>query len=350
MTRSLRVLIVDDSAFNRRTLGDILAQIPHVEVLAKAGDGDDALKLALDLQPDLITLDLEMPRMDGFTFLRILMARRPTPVIVVSSRSGKADVFRALELGAVDFIAKPSSTASQELLRIRGELEQKVALVRKMKPLVPREVTGQVVLPLSRTPDRRAPLEPFPRRVAFIAASTGGPPALVRFFSRLQSDLPLAIVIAQHMPEKFTLTFAERLDRLNGMRVSELQDREQLRSGRAFVCPGGRSVEVSAKANGIFATPIAAPREDRYVPSADRLFESAAMAYGHRAIGIVMTGMGDDGTRGALAIKARGGTVLAEAEELAAIGGMPGSAIRSGAVDFIGSIEELADKLQQLAR
>ena len=350
--RRLRVLVVDDSAFNRRTITEILSSIPNVEVIGKAGDGEEALAMVLSLKPDLVTLDLEMPRMDGFTLLKVLMAKQPTPVIVVSGRGAKPDVFRALELGAVDFVVKPSTNASLELATIRAELEQKVQLVSSLRTLRPPEAqkltTTGLVRRITSSEDRPTPSDPMPKRLIVIASSTGGPPALVTLFSRLPSDLPAAIVVAQHMPERFTRTFAERLERLGGVRVAELEDREPLRAGRAVVCAGGRCIELSAKGSAPWVRVVPATAEDRYVPSGDRLFESAAAVFGIRTIGVVLTGMGDDGTRGARAIKAAGGIVLAESEDSAAIYGMPGSALRAGVVDHSLTIPMLADHLVRL--
>jgi two-component system chemotaxis response regulator CheB len=349
--RTLRVVVVDDSAFNRRTIGDLLASIPGVDVIGKAADGEEALKLVLSLAPDLVTLDLEMPKMDGFTFLRLLMARQPTPVLVVSGRAAKVDVFKALELGALDFIVKPSSTITSELATIRATLEEKVAMVRQLRPLsgMAREATATGMIRLPQIDGSRpAPEDPVPKRVVVIGSSTGGPPALVEVFSKLPSDLRAAVVIAQHMPERFTKTFAERLERLAGLRVAELDDRELMRAGRAVICPGGRSIEVHAKAGGPIVRAIMPEPEDRYVPSVDRLFRTAAAAFGPRTIGVILTGMGDDGTKGAEAIKKAGGTVLAESEDTAAIYGMPASALRAGFVDRSVPIQLMADAITKL--
>ena len=312
--RPLRVLVADDSAFNRRTIADILSQLPGVEIVGKAVDGEQALSLSFLEKPDLVTLDLEMPRMDGFTFLKILMARQPTPVIVVSSRGAKVDVFRALELGALDFVVKPSGGSPQELASIRDELSAKVAMVRQLRPLrAPERVVSSTFL---RTADaeRAPPTESMPRKLVVVGASTGGPPALVRMFSRWTADLPAAVVVAQHMPERFTRTFAERLERLGGLHVSEVEDRATIRAGRAFVCPGGQCLEVQARATGLHLQVVPPAIEDRYVPSVDRLFRSAAEVFGPRVVAVVLTGMGDDGTRGAAAVRDAGGLVLCESE------------------------------------
>ena len=347
--RPLRVLVADDSAFNRRTISDILQQLPNVEVIGKASDGDHALQIALLEKPDLVTLDIEMPRMDGFTFLKILMARQPTPVIVVSGRAAKLDVFRALELGALEFVVKPSAGSPQELASIREELSWKVEMVRQMRELrtLERPVTGRfrVVTPDTERP---YPSDPTPKKVFVIGASTGGPPALVQLFSRFTSDLPITVLVAQHMPERFTKTFAERLDKTGGMRVVEASDVHALTAGTAFICPGGRCIEVVQLQRGLGVKVVPPDSSDRYVPSVDRLFESAAKAFGASTVGVVLTGMGDDGAKGVVALRDAGGIVMAEAPETAVIYGMPGAAVRTGAVDRSLPLRAMAERLAEL--
>ena len=339
----LRVLVVDDSAFNRRSLSEILSSDPEVEVVGKAGDGDEALRLVTLLRPDAITLDLEMPRMDGFTFLRILMSVSPMPVIIVSSYSQKENVFKALDLGALDFIAKPDRFADSELNRIRAELLQKIRVARNMRP---------GALPLRRAPELAAsrPAAPVPtstaapRNFIAIASSTGGPTALMEAFSKIPERPRSAILIAQHMPDKFTRTFAERLDRRSPMHVTEAQDGDIVVGGRGFVCPGRRCMELERLRSGECRIKVAIPdQSDRYAPSADRLFFSVAKAAGAKAIGVILTGMGDDGVQGARAIIQAGGTVIAESASTAVVYGMPGAAVRAGVVTRSLAIHEIAD-------
>lgn len=348
-------MVVDDSAFNRRTIGDLLEGLNDVEVVGKAADGDEALKMAASLAPDLITLDLEMPRMDGFTFLRLLMARRPTPVIVVSGNSARENVFRALELGAIDFIAKPTRTITSDLSAIEQELREKVEMIRLLSPaargLKKRSSTFRSTVTAKRAPSGvRAPepRETQLSRLVLIGASTGGPSALVEVFSRFKSGSPAAIVVAQHMPERFTRTFAERLNRLGGFKVVEAKEFEPLFPGKAVLCPGGKCIEVVQFGNGLAASVVDAGPSDRFVPSVDRLFRSAAQSARERAVGVVLTGMGDDGARGVVALKATGGMVIAEAPETAVIYGMPGAAMRTGEVDKSLPLGELANYVAEL--
>src|SRR5690606_17434721 len=243
------------SAFNRKLITEILESVSGVTVVGKAADGEEALRLLGSLEPDLITLDLEMPRMDGFSFLRFVMARRPTPIIVVSSHSAKQNVFRALELGALDFVAKPGAAPGEKLAVIKEELLAKVAMVRQLKVTClekqPRTTVSSLLRAVRTDGDRPLPVEDSPRWILAVAASTGGPSALVELFSWLPSDLQAAVIVVQHMPVRFTRTFAERLDRLGGLRVTEAVDGDRLRAGRAVVCPGGRCVDVARVADGL---------------------------------------------------------------------------------------------------
>jgi len=335
----IRLLVVDDSAYNRRNIADVFANYPQdVEVVGKAADGEEALRLATLLKPDVITLDLEMPRMDGFTFLRILMSRQPTTVIVVSSYSQKENVFKALELGALDFVAKPTAQIAPDAQDLRDQILEKVLLVRQLRSSFPTP-------PVSRRPPSLSGhgLEGYresgsmrvagyvpPKQVVAIASSTGGPSALLEIFGKIPPTTTAGFVVAQHMPDKFTRTFAERLDRKGSVRTSEGADGDRLGKCTGFVCPGRQCMEVLQ--NGVeLRIAIVPPKpEDRYVPSADRLLKSVANAAGPRAIGVILTGMGDDGVEGARAIRDAGGIVIAESQDTAVVYGMPGSAVRAG--------------------
>jgi two-component system chemotaxis response regulator CheB len=346
----LRVLVVDDSAYNRRSITEILSHSPEVEVVGKAANGEEALLLVSQLKPDAITLDLEMPRMDGFTFLRILTTKMPTPVIVVSSYAQKDNVFKALELGAIDFVAKPDRYDDAELNTIRDELLSKVLLARQLRAstaaLRPRAaIRSDAPPPSTRT--RRT----VPKYVVAIAASTGGPSALMEVVSNLPKNAPLALLIAQHMPENFTRTFAERLDRRSSFAVAEVDGSAPIGTGTAFVCPGRWCMELEPMGVDGFRVRVVEPHpEDRYVPSADRLFSSVARVARERAVGIVLTGMGDDGARGAREIIDAGGTVIAESQRTAVVYGMPRAAVKAGAVNRSLPLQDVAPFLGSLAR
>jgi len=340
-TRPLRVLVVDDSAMNRRVLSGLLTALPNVQVVGTAADGDEALRVVNEKTPDLITLDLEMPRMDGFTFLRLLMASRPTPVIVISSHDGRESVFRALELGAIDFVSKPSTMLTGQTEAIRAQLEQVVALVRQLAPSGPwrkTRSTAEIVTVASRQTSTRGESQPAiarrePARVLGIAASTGGPTALMELFAPLSDSSRGAIVVAQHMPERFTKSFADRLDRSSRFNVREAEHLHEVVPGSAFVCPGGRCLELHRQEERLVVRVAFPASADRHAPSADRLFSSLARTMGDRAIAVVLTGMGDDAAKGVVEVKRAGGLVLAEAEESAVVYGMPKAAVATGCVD-----------------
>lgn len=336
-----RVLLVDDSDASRQAVGRILEGAGGVVVVGAARDGEEALREVLRLQPDLVFLDLQMPRMDGFTFLRLLMARRPTPVVVVSSQSHRADVFKALELGALDFVAKPDEDASFD--SIAPALLDKCGLLRALRP-------GNLAAGQGRlaTPARGAPLAAPPRIVA-IGASTGGPQAILRLLAGLPRDVPLGFLVAQHMPERFTAAFAERIARSSPFSAQEAADGDLVAEGRVLVAPGGRHLELRRARDGALQA-VVLPGEPAAVrrghcPSVDRLFRSVAEAVGDRACGVVLTGMGQDGREGVRALKARGALTLAESEESAVVYGMPHAAAESGALDELLPLDRIGARL-----
>lgn len=353
--RSLRALVVDDSSLNRRTIAAMLEEIEGVGQVDLAGDGAEALRVVEANPPDFITLDLEMPRLDGFEFLHLLMDRHPIPVVVVSGRSEKENVFRALELGAIDFLAKPHGEDSP-LENLRRQLIEKVGVIRQLSPLALRsDATGSFQLdaePRARAVREREPsvLKRVPGKVVAIGASTGGPKALVTLFRHLHDEVDAAFVIAQHMPPRFTRTFAERLDRAGILRVSEAKPYERLARGHAYVCPGGRCIEMVPSDRGPALRVVAPDAATHYIPSVDQLLRSAARALGQEAIGVVLTGMGDDGADGAREIAKRGGKVLIEAPETAVVSGMP-LAIRRASIrhESLG-IWALGDRITELTR
>jgi two-component system, chemotaxis family, protein-glutamate methylesterase/glutaminase len=329
----IRVLVVDDSAHNRREIGELLSGAPDIHIVGTASDGEEGLKKATQLQPDVITLDLEMPRLDGYAFLRLVMASAPTAVIVISSYSHHSDVFKALELGALDFVARPKRRGGEEAA-LRDELVEKVRAVRLLRPAVRRREGRPGVNPL----------------LIGIGASTGGPPAVQRLLEALSAEPSPVVLIAQHMPEMFTRAFAERLDRIGTFTVTEARDGEVLVPGHAYVAPGGRQLWVQ-KRKGKLESRVRPPSSaEKHAPSADVLFRSLAEVGGPRALGVVLTGMGADGAAGSLAIHRAGGQVWAESERSAVIFGMPKEAIATGAVARVLSLEELGAALVAEAR
>ncbi len=360
MRTTLTALVIDDSAYNRRTLSRLLEETGFVQVVATASDGEEGLRRALAIGPDLVTVDLEMPKMDGFTFLRILMAQRPTPVIVISGQANDQNVFRALEFGAVDFLAKPTRFISDRLLDIKDELAAKVRAVRELtienlkKRAVVNDARGTVEAGNLRGPGvapEARPVAPPRTRLEILAigASTGGPTAIQSIVTGLDPRFPLPIVVAQHMPPGFTKTFAERLDRLSRLGVQEAQDGERLAPGRVLIAPGGSNAVIVRRGQGLAIRLEERSDAQAYVPSVDRLFESAASVAGAGALAVLLTGMGNDGRRGMLAIKRAGGQTVAESEETAIIFGMPREAIAAGAVDRVLPLPEVVPDLLRRA-
>jgi two-component system chemotaxis response regulator CheB len=335
----IRVLVIDDSAFSRQTITRILGGSPLVEVAGVARDGQEALRKIFELEPDLVTLDLEMPRMDGFTFLRLVMSKRPTPVLVISSRSGEGDVFKALELGAVDFIAKPTPRAGPELATIEQELIRKVHAIRELRIDKVRE---RLVAPAPADEPRVTPAEHRTPDVVAVGSSTGGPAALMQILGCFSERPSFSMLVAQHMPAGFTRGFAERIQRLTQFRAAEAQGGETLEPGRVLVAPGGCHLELETVGGRVLARVTRAATGDKYMPSVDRLFASAAKHCGASLMALVLTGMGDDGRAGVRAVKDQGGTVVAESERTAVIFGMPAQAIRTGAVDLVLPLDRIA--------
>ncbi len=336
--RPITVLIVDDSAATRRALSKLLETAPGLEVVGRAVDGEDGLKKALQLKPDVITLDLEMPKMDGYAFLRLLMARQPTPVIVVSSYGHRSDVFKALQLGAFDFVARPTEDDDASFASVRGELIEKL----RAAPFMRREDKTPPPAPKQKA---LAPPQVETARLVLVGASTGGPPAVQKVLEAL-IGLPVCVVVAQHMPARFTQAFAERLDQSLGFRVSEAKTGDPILPGRVYVAPGGEQLELERRAGGGLALVVKmSSQNDAHAPSVDRLFTSAAKVAPAGTRAVVLTGMGADGAKGALALKKAGVEVWAEAESTAIVFGMPEAAIKAGAVAKVLPLEQLGPAL-----
>jgi two-component system chemotaxis response regulator CheB len=339
----IRVLVVDDSAFNRRTIAEILDTSQMAKVVAVARDGEEAIKKAFDTRPDLITLDLEMPKMDGFTFLRIIMKSLPTPVLVISSRSEDKNVFRALELGAIDFLAKPMNhlqtgeALRQDLLtklRMVGELRMRNLQRRVNRLTSPQEAIVPKPILMEDASARK------PAGVV-IGASTGGPSALQSVISALPKDLASPILVSQHMPAGFTRAFAERLDRNAGLKVKEAEEGETLEPATVFIAPGGMNLEIKSSGDRLLATLRPRADTDKYVPSVNALFHSAARAFADRCLAVVLTGMGNDGADGVRSIKDAGGQIIAESEKTSIVFGMPREAINTRRVDEVLNLDDI---------
>ena len=334
-----RVLIVDDSAYSRQTIKGMIETEDDIEVVGVASNGVEAMARTMKLKPDIITLDFEMPEMDGFSFLRWLMKERPTPVVMITSFSDSTTVFKALELGAVDFIAKPSRRASMELGNIKGDLLAKIKGIRDLR-MDKLHISRDLINKSPEDPAGRtdAPLEGVPPQdvgVVAIGASTGGPTALQVIITWLPAYLPAGIIISQHMPRGFTKPFAERLDRLARIKVKEAADGDIVERGKALICPGGHHMVLKRRSKNVCVSVREAANDDKYIPSVDIMMASAAEHFGAMSMGVILTGMGNDGARGIVEIKGKGGYTIAEAESSAVIFGMPNEAIKTGGVDRV---------------
>ena len=337
---SISVLVIDDSAHNRHTLSTLLESAPDVRVVDRAADGEEGLKKVLELKPDVVTLDLEMPKLGGYTFLRLLMRTAPTPVIVISSYAHKSDVFKALELGAFDFIAKPPRGTREAMEGLRGELLEKVRAARHVRPGQRHAAPGARAMAVAC----ELPL------VVAVGASTGGPPAVQRLLEGLAAEPTPCVLVCQHMPSQFTRAFAERLDRIGPFTVTEACDGDVVQPGHVYIAPGGRHMVVAERGTKLeLHTPPPTPL-DKYAPSVDRLFTSVAQVLGPRALAVVLTGMGADGAEGAREVHRAGGEVWAESEETAVVFGMPGEAIATGAVKRVLKLGDMGPALAAMAR
>lgn len=345
---NIKVLVIDDSAYNRKMISSMVLKMDEVESAMVASDGEEALKYVMGDPPDVITLDLNMPRMDGFTFLRWLMKHRPLPVVVVSAEGGEKNVFKALDLGALDFVVKPVRYASELIADIEWELQQKIRAVASMD-------LDRYMKRLSQRKSRaEKAAEPVPVKrkrsegVVVIGASTGGPSAVQKVLTQLPEDFPLSIVVVQHMPPVFTAQFAKRLEQHTPFKAREAEEGDVLYPGSVYVAPGGKHVEIGKAEPGILSV-REKESKDRYVPSVDVTMSSAAASFGKKSVGVLLTGMGKDGADGMLSIMEAGGTTIAESEKTAVIFGMPRAAIRKKAAGFVLELENISEKLSQVA-
>ncbi len=356
--KKFRVLVVEDSTFMRRVLESIFNSDDQLQVVGHATDGREAIALAETLKPDVITMDLNMPHMDGLQATAHIMTTNPRPIVVVSSetREGAASTLKALELGAIEFVTKPSAgidldmqSAKEELIR-KVRMAAKVRVVRtasRMVTAVQGAGTGPAA-PVQRvrlalpTPIVPADLR-FP--VVVLAASTGGPATVMRMAPGFTKDFPAAVFLVQHMPAAFTTQYALQLAEFTGVRVKEAEASEPVQPGTLYICPGGQHLRVTP--TGRIQLDSTTGRIEGYLPNIDVTMESIAAYAGAMSIAVVLTGMGSDGTRGARAIKSAGGLVLAQDEATAVIFGMPAEAIKAGVVDQVLGIDDIYPAIEK---
>ncbi|WP_266159674.1 protein-glutamate methylesterase/protein-glutamine glutaminase [Dyella silvatica] len=351
----VRVLVIDDSALVRKLLSTMLACDPVIEVVGVAADPLIAREKIKQLEPDVLTLDVEMPRMDGLTFLENLMRLRPMPVVMVSSltQQGAEVTLRALELGAVDFFTKPSNDLASTFAAGAQEICAKVKLAALTRPRVrstvrklevPPRLSADAVLPRAQTPDSRGG-----SRIIAIGASTGGTEAIRVVLEAMPPDAP-PILITQHIPAAFSGPFASRMDNCSAMRVCEARDGQPIQHGHAYIAPGGQHLLAMWDGARYVCRLHDGPPVNRHKPSVDVLFRSVAASIGAPAIGVLLTGMGDDGARGLSEMREGGAMTLVQDEASSVVWGMPGAAWKLGAASEMLPLDHIAARLLELAR
>lgn len=346
MDRIIRVLVVDDSAYVRKVVRQMLSRSPFIEVVGAAHDGAEALELVEQLKPDVVTLDLIMPRLDGVGFLQAQMARRPLPVVVCSIASESGELaLKALELGAIDFIQKPTALATERIFEISDEL---IETVKAAAQVAPRRIA-----PVTARPAPAGPLEvtahPRAADAVVIGISTGGPQALRYLIPQLPADFPAAIAVVLHMPVGYTEMYAAKLNEISRLQVQEAREGDVMRPGLVLLAPAGRHLVLTCNADDqVVAHLDARPFDTLHRPAVDVLFRSAAEVYRNRLLGVVMTGMGNDGLQGAAWIKAQGGAMITEAEESCVVYGMPRSVAEAGLSDRVVPLERMAQAIIEM--
>jgi two-component system chemotaxis response regulator CheB len=342
--KMIRVLVVDDSALMRKLIPQMLERDTSIHVVGTAMDGAFALKKIDEFKPDAITLDLEMPRMDGIETLRQIMRQQQVPVVVVSAhtREGASTTFKALHMGAFDFVAKPENVLAEGMNEIAAELIAKIkAAVNSPFMRRPIVAPGMVSLPKPKRPTKLGPAS----KVIAIGSSTGGPNSLEYMLSHLSADFPAAILVVQHMPAGFTDTFARRLNESCALEVKEAQSGDLLAAGRVLICPGDRHMRIRRMPLGDVVVLSDDVKVNGHRPSVDVLFDSVAQEFGADAVGLIMTGMGEDGADGLGHMKASGALTIAQDEASSIVFGMPRAAIERGHANRIVALEALANTL-----
>ncbi|MEI8371704.1 MAG: chemotaxis response regulator protein-glutamate methylesterase [Planctomycetota bacterium] len=353
MTRPINVVIADDSAFMRKKIREILSVDPDIRVVAAARDGQEAVALVKEHEPDVVTMDINMPVMDGITALQIIMAESPRPVLMLSSltQEGALATLECLELGAWDYIGKPSGTISIDLDRQAAEI---IAMVKaasrcRVKRELKRKAVSAPVKRFSAAPRTTAAWDRTARRVVAIGVSTGGPKTLLEILPYLPADLDAAVVVVQHMPETFTGQFATRLNGACRIPFKEAEAGDNLESGHGYLARGGKHLTFGKRvAGGATARYSTHPSDSLHIPSVDVMMDSAIQAFGPDVIGVLLTGMGDDGADAMVHVRRAGGQTIAEAESTSIVFGMPAQAIQRGGADFVLPCHEIADKIVSL--
>lgn len=353
MADTIKVLVVDDSPFMRRAITRMITSEPGIDIVGQATNGAEALSLIAELRPDVVTMDIEMPVMDGLTALKRIMAERPLPVIMMSTltQTGSSATLQALELGAFDFVPKPESSML-DVFTVQHELTSKIKEASR-----PRRKASSVPAPALTSMASTVPAAPAESRptsrieLVAIGISTGGPPALQAVLPQLPADFPVPVLVVQHMPPGFTRSLAERLDRLCGVRVKEAEQGEHLEPATVYIAPAGWHLTLKTDSRGHYVQLIdSSDSKTWHKPSVDVMMASVAMTYGPRALGLIMTGMGNDGTAGAGAMKRVGAPIWAQDEESCVVYGMPRAVYESGVVDKVLALPRIAPELARIVR
>jgi two-component system chemotaxis response regulator CheB len=354
--KKIRVLVADDSAFMCKVLKEIINSDAQLEVAGTARDGREAVALAESLRPDVITMDINMPHLDGLQATELIMSQHPRPVVIVSSesREGAASTLRALELGAIDFVPKPTNGIDLDMRNIREELTRKLkmaAKVRVVRTATMSKLTAHAPVPLasasSNNADRAAQYNAgngtkFP--IVVIAASTGGPAAVMRVVAGLPKDLQAAVLLVLHMPAAFTSQFTIQLAEVSRLPVKEAESHEAPQPGVIYLCPGANHLRISSTGK---ITLDGGPRIEGYRPCADVALESAAAFARPLTLAVVLTGMGNDASKGVRAVKAAGGHVIVQDEATSVIFGMPAEAIKTGSVDEVLPLDQISAAIEK---
>jgi two-component system chemotaxis response regulator CheB len=351
--KKFRVLIVDDSAFMRKVLEQIFNADDQLQVVGHAKDGREAVAMAESLKPDVITMDINMPHMDGLQATAQIMTTNPKPIVIVSSesREGAAGSLKSLELGAIEFVGKPSSGIDLDMQNVKEELLRKVRMAAKVRVV---RTASRLALTVQGTHRGAAPAKPAPAvrtvpapaipadqrfPVVVMGASTGGPATVMRLAPGFTRDFPAAVFLVQHMPASFTTQYAAQLAEFTSIRVKEAEANEAVQPGTLYICPGAQHLRVTP--TGRIQLDAASGRINGYLPNIDITMETVAAYAGAMSIGVILTGMGSDGANGAKAIKSAGGMVLAQDEATSVIFGMPAEAIKLAAVDHVLAIDDI---------
>jgi two-component system chemotaxis response regulator CheB len=350
MDRVLRVLVIDDSAYVRKVIKQMLSRSPFIEVVGTARDGEEALEMVGDLRPDVATVDLIMPGIGGLGFIREQMARMPMPIVVVSIASESSQlVLDALDAGAIDFVQKPSALATEKVFEMSDELIEKVKMAGSVRLAAIKSPRGTA----EARPATAAGLKTAAKsaiEIIVIGISTGGPQALKFLIPQFPADFPVPVAIVMHMPAGYTELYAKRLDELSPLSVREAQEGESLQKGCVLIAPAGRHLTVRRLGGKVVTHLDARPFDTLHRPSVDVLFRSAAEVFEKGVLGVVMTGMGEDGKQGAQQIKSSGGTILAEAEESCVVFGMPRAIIEAGIASRVIPLEHIFEAVLEVVR